>query len=229
MDHGSHSGQRWILINDSLRVGGHIPWRNNNPGDMEWHGGFAANHGAIGSDGRFAIFPDYDTGRAALDASLRTPSRQEMSIEGLIGALAPPTENDTAKYVKFVAKQTGLDPSTTLDSLTDDQLCDLANAIERKEGKGEGDIYLNDGSGPDWVGDIFSAHGFPPPSVSAVPESAVEGEGKAGEWQSQQQKQDWQKVGDWAADPQGCKERDHDYSGATCWCGCVGIHGGQSR
>ena len=41
--------------------------RNNNPGNMEY-GAFARAHGATGSDGRFAIFPDWATGAAAQQA-----------------------------------------------------------------------------------------------------------------------------------------------------------------
>ena len=47
--------------------------RNHNPGNIEY-GQFAKDHGATGSDGRFAIFPDAATGYKALDALLATKS-----------------------------------------------------------------------------------------------------------------------------------------------------------
>ena len=45
--------------------GGSRAWRNNNPGNLE-DGKFARDNGAIGSDGRFAIFPDATTGFNAM-------------------------------------------------------------------------------------------------------------------------------------------------------------------
>jgi len=45
-------------------------WRNNNPGNII-KGKWADKHGAIGDDGAMAVFPDYETGRAALEALLK--------------------------------------------------------------------------------------------------------------------------------------------------------------
>ena len=44
-------------------------WRNNNPGNIEY-GSFSKKYGAIGGDGRFAIFPSYEVGRKAKEALL---------------------------------------------------------------------------------------------------------------------------------------------------------------
>ena len=46
--------------------------RSNNPGNIE-AGRFASAHGAVGSDGRFAIFSSADAGFAALEALLNGP------------------------------------------------------------------------------------------------------------------------------------------------------------
>jgi hypothetical protein len=43
--------------------------RNCNPGNMEW-GRFAVAHGAIATDGRFAVFPDLQTGYAETNVLL---------------------------------------------------------------------------------------------------------------------------------------------------------------
>lgn len=45
--------------------------RNNNPGNIEY-GAFAKAHGAIGSDGRFAIFPTREAGESAMESLLRS-------------------------------------------------------------------------------------------------------------------------------------------------------------
>ncbi len=62
----------YISSDGSLTVwySGSRAWRNNNPGNIRYTP-FAKRHGAIGKAGGFAVFPDYNTGRAALSALLR--------------------------------------------------------------------------------------------------------------------------------------------------------------
>lgn len=82
------------------------PQRNHNPGNIE-DGEFARNHGATGSDGRFAIFPDDQTGMAALTALLNSKAYAGLSVDDAIKKYAPPTENDTATYTANVKKTLG--------------------------------------------------------------------------------------------------------------------------
>jgi hypothetical protein len=82
------------------------PQRNHNPGDIEY-GDFAKRHGATGSDGRFAIFPDDATGMAALQALLASPNYANLSLEDKIKRFAPSNENNTAAYVASVKKYLG--------------------------------------------------------------------------------------------------------------------------
>jgi esterase/lipase len=79
------------------RKGGHRNWRNNNPGNIEY-GKFAISMGAIGTDGRFAIFPSMDMGYAAADALMKGKSYQNLSIADAIKRWAPPSENNTGAY-----------------------------------------------------------------------------------------------------------------------------------
>jgi hypothetical protein len=81
------------------------PQRNHNPGDMEY-GPFAQAHGAIASDGRFAVFPDDETGFEALRALLLTSGYRSLSIEAAIARFAPPSENNTEIYVQSVCRWT---------------------------------------------------------------------------------------------------------------------------
>lgn len=46
-------------------------FRNNNPGNIEF-GPFARQAGAVGSDGRFAVFPDMNAGKHAMVRLLRS-------------------------------------------------------------------------------------------------------------------------------------------------------------
>lgn len=90
------------------------PQRNNNPGDIEY-GAFAKSHGATGTDGRFAIFPDYQTGHNALLALLNTKGYKDLTLAQAITRLGPPNENDTAGYIKKVSAATGLSPDALLN------------------------------------------------------------------------------------------------------------------
>lgn len=83
------------------------PQRNHNPGDIEY-GDFARKNGATGTDGRFAIFPDDQTGYRALDALLKSKDYKDLTVAQAISKFAPPKENDTAKYIKDFTARTGL-------------------------------------------------------------------------------------------------------------------------
>jgi hypothetical protein len=107
--------------------------RNNNPGNLEY-GDFAKAHGAIGTDGRFAIFPDRATGDAAMRALLETGTYQDLTVAGAINRYSPPSENDTGAYVNAVASAVGVDPNTPMSQLTPDQKNAMVSAMQRIEG-----------------------------------------------------------------------------------------------
>lgn len=116
------------------RTGGSRSWRNNNPGNIEF-GPFAERHGAVGSDGRFAIFPSEEAGRGAMESLLFGPSYVNLSISDAIGRYAPASDNnDVGAYVESVANATGLAPDTTLSSMTPEQRSAFVDAMIRHEG-----------------------------------------------------------------------------------------------
>jgi hypothetical protein len=86
--------------------------RDDNPGDI-CYGRFAIAHGATGTDGRFAIFPDAQTGFNAMSALLEA-SYLGMTVSRAIYRYAPPTENDTDRYIRNVCAWTGLTPESVL-------------------------------------------------------------------------------------------------------------------
>lgn len=92
------------------------PQRNRNPGNIEF-GPFARAHGAVGSDGRFAIFPDDDTGFAALTALLKSEHYTALSIAQAVNRYAPPNENNTAGYVAKVCAWTRRTPDQILSDV----------------------------------------------------------------------------------------------------------------
>lgn len=118
----------------ALRREGTRAWRNNNPGNIEY-GPFAKAQGAIGTDGRFAVFPTYEAGRAA-KASLLWESKgyRGLTIRQAINRYAPPFENDTGAYVQAVARAAGAEADTPMASLTPAQRTAMLDAMERVEG-----------------------------------------------------------------------------------------------
>ncbi len=121
------------------RRGGTRAWRNNNPGCLVY-GNFTREKGAIGKGGKFAVFPDYETGRNALADLLRTDKYRNLSIERAIIKYAPPYENDVATYKKRLHKLTGLTLTKKLGDLDSVAMNKVADAICVIEGWREGKV-----------------------------------------------------------------------------------------
>lgn len=101
---------------EGFNVPGSRPNRNHNPGDIE-AGRFASAHGATGTDGRFAIFPDAATGFAAMRSLLQAPGYAGKTVEAALNRWAPPVENQTSLYVADVCKWCGCKPTDIIDGL----------------------------------------------------------------------------------------------------------------
>lgn len=95
--------------------------RTFNPGAMNY-GPFAQRHGAIGTDGRLAIFPDEATGFKAMGALLDVYGRRgQNTVASIIGGLpdkpnlawAPRgvDNNSTDTYIQKVASKLGISPN----------------------------------------------------------------------------------------------------------------------
>jgi len=119
-----------IAREEGYYVSGSRPARNNNPGDLTYCVE-TMRAGATAGDPRFAIFPDARTGWNALRQWLSVRAKFDASgdlVGGYLGStirqainrFAPPSENDTEKYVTNVCAWTGLTPDTvlTIDLLT---------------------------------------------------------------------------------------------------------------
>ena len=109
-------------------------WRNNNPGNLNY-GDFAKKHKAIGTDGRFAVFPTYEDGRKAKESLLFEGSGyKNLDIARAITRYAPPSENNTTNYINTVSKAAGVPASTPLASLNSTQRQSMLSAMEKVEG-----------------------------------------------------------------------------------------------
>jgi hypothetical protein len=113
---------------------GNRNWRNNNPGNLEY-GNFAKSNDAIGTDGRFAVFPSFNEGLEAMQNLLfGSPKYADLSIEDAISRYAPAFENDTGQYVNVVANAAGVPPSTKLRDLGPEQRARFVQAQVQHEG-----------------------------------------------------------------------------------------------
>jgi hypothetical protein len=122
-----------------VRNGGTRAWRNNNPGNIR-SGSFANRHGAIGSAGGMAVFPDEATGEAAQRALLRGSTYRDLTVDQAIARRSPPNENDTAHTQLLVRQFSGLSGKERIRDLNKDQLNRLSIAIRRTEGWKPGTI-----------------------------------------------------------------------------------------
>lgn len=95
----------WLVKNSRAR-------RNHNPGNIRY-GRFARLHGAVGTDGSFAIFPSDDAGFKAMSILLESYYLGD-SVEKALQRYAPPSENNTPLYIADVCEWTGLNPDTIL-------------------------------------------------------------------------------------------------------------------
>jgi hypothetical protein len=116
-----------------IRNGGSRAWRNNNPGNIE-AGDRANRYGAVGSDGRFAVFPDEATGHAAHEMLLKD-RYSDKTIDQAVAAWAPEKDgNNTAAYQAFVQNVSGLKGDRKVGDLTAEERQRLMGAQRRMEG-----------------------------------------------------------------------------------------------
>ena len=152
-------------------------WRNNNPGNLE-AGDFATSKGAIGSDGRFAVFKTYEEGREAMRSLLfEGKNYRTKTISEAITRYAPPKENDTALYIKRVTDALGVSDSTKLSDLSNDQRSTMLDAMQKHEGFKEGtETVVEPSSGPDLVSRAGTAIGqalSSPAQAAPLPDSML--------------------------------------------------------
>lgn len=91
----------------------------NNPGNLRW------SPFGKGTLNGFAHFDNYNVGflallfdlRAKAQGKTRTALTPDSTIEELMKVYAPPNENDTRSYLRFVEERTSLPASTRLGEL----------------------------------------------------------------------------------------------------------------
>ena len=139
----NNSGKTEVTYSDGSKatLTGKRPVRNNNPGNLEY-GDFTKKHGAVGSDGRYAVFPDVQTGTQAQTALLKLPKYQNLSLIDAIHRYAPPSEGNNANYPRELSQATGIPLDTKLSSLSPDQFSNMVNKMQKIEGFNGGGINV---------------------------------------------------------------------------------------
>ncbi|MDN3813698.1 hypothetical protein ACVZH2_02830 [Morganella morganii] len=136
------------------REGGSRSWRNNNPGNVEY-GDFAKRFGAIGTDGRFAIFPTEEAGKKAKEHLIfESGGARQLSTKGdygaglgyrdktlsqMLTAYAPPEENPTDVYIKRVLSAVGSEKR--MGDYSTEERAVILEAMKKVEGWRAGEEY----------------------------------------------------------------------------------------
>lgn len=146
-------------------------WRNNNPGNIEY-GNFAKSQGAIGTDGRFAVFPSVETGLAAQESlQFEGKSYRDKTIAQAISRYAPEFENNTAAYAAQVAAAAGVPLTAKMSDLTPSQRQAFLAAQRKVEGFKVGTIRNDTGGTVDPA--VVRKFGAVPRPGADIPGSSV--------------------------------------------------------
>lgn len=120
-------------MNQMIRSEGSRSWRNNNPGNLRNYS-FSRENGSIGTDGKFAIFPDTETGQRARKKLLKGSKYHNLTVEQMAYKYEPESKEKSEAYCKCIVKRSGLERSRILDSLTDEEFDRLLQAMQNCEG-----------------------------------------------------------------------------------------------
>jgi hypothetical protein len=101
--------------------------KNRNPGNLR----YAGQRESIGQDARgFAIFPTHPAGWRALVRQIKLDQKRRMSVRQFVYKYAPPSENETESYLRFVVEGLVTKPDAPLDIFSPYALAGLIAARE---------------------------------------------------------------------------------------------------
>lgn len=109
--------------------------RNNNPLNIERGGDQWEGMAPVQSDSRFLVFTDAVFGiRAAARILANYAKRGANTVEKIVSTWAPPNENDTEAYIKFVTQQTGFKRDQVMNKSAGHYVPLLAAMIKMENG-----------------------------------------------------------------------------------------------
>lgn len=109
--------------------------KNNNPGNIRRSATQYKGEVVPSQDGTFKQFENMAWGYRAIFVLLHTYRIRHGldTIAQMIERYAPPTENDTQRYVSFVAFRSGIGSGEKLDTLSGEVMRPIVAAISRME------------------------------------------------------------------------------------------------
>ncbi|MBQ6861321.1 MAG: structural protein P5 [Alistipes sp.] len=108
---------------------------NNNPGNIRRGGGHFKGERLPSLDPAFKQFETIEWGYRAMFVLLDNYRRRHglQSIREMIRRWAPPVENDTERYIRFVARAASLDPDQPIDTRNRRMMIPIVAAMSRIE------------------------------------------------------------------------------------------------
>lgn len=95
---------------------------NNNPGNLRNVG----QAGVIGTSGGYAVFATPEAGWAALERQLQLDAAAGDTVATFINSYAPPSENDTGNYLRYLVSGLGVPATTPLTSVLGQQTAQVS-------------------------------------------------------------------------------------------------------
>ncbi|TGR84606.1 hypothetical protein EN866_32895 [Mesorhizobium sp. M2D.F.Ca.ET.223.01.1.1] len=114
--------------------------RNNNPGNIE-AGNYANSYGAIGTDGRFAVFGSRMTGARAQAGLVFGKNYANLTLREAIAKYAPSFENNSAAYAAAVAAAAGVSLDTKMKDIPKEKQAAVVAGMQAVEGNTQANVY----------------------------------------------------------------------------------------
>lgn len=143
---------------------GTVAWQNNNPGNLEYRG----QPGATQS-GRWAKFPTYDAGYQALLTQIQRQADSGQTMQQFIYQYAPPTENNTERYLSSLESSTGYSRNAPLTAvLSGSPAMPISADLTGSSGDADASMFPDAASWLDASGSV-SGSDLPGWAMAAIP------------------------------------------------------------
>lgn len=158
-DQGNLSGGFTVSIPQDIgNQTNQLAFRNNNPGNLR----YAKQPGATLGAGGFAKFATPEDGFNALINQIKLDQSRNLTVSQFVSKYAPPSENDTATYIKQFTDALGVPANTKISDL-DPQ--DIASFMAQKESGTTVNAVKPDYAN---IGDAIIAGLQPPPTSTQL-------------------------------------------------------------
>lgn len=103
---------RLIAKEEGFGIPGAIPTRDHNPGDLR-HSPHSMH--SLEAPDAIGIIDNDDHGWEDLERQLRLDAARGLTLTQLVTKYAPPEENNTAQYLKYICDGLGMGPGATVE------------------------------------------------------------------------------------------------------------------